>query len=384
MGLQERSSIIDQLATELKAPVLAYVTGDRTNLQTQVASDAVVRFIRHLRHLGDAEQLVLLLYTRGGEVNAAWPLVNALRAHCKRLLVVLPMVAHSAGTLITLGADEVHMSRYATLSPIDPTVTNQYNSTDPLNPAQRLPIAVEDVLAYLELAKAHDGHADAFRRLSEQIHPLALGNVQRSINQIKGLAARMLSLHEDPPSVEDTATLVSRLTTELYSHSHLIGRVEAKSMGFPVVEPAPQVEELLFQYWTLLVQDLQLDAAFDPAALLRAAPTPVAPQVVQPPGTAPGLPQLQGLPLTLPVSVPPGAPGIQLQGLQPTAMPSPKVVPVRLERGYIETRDTCDAFVVSGEIREQTVPGQQTPFGLQPAQNMVAFEIHSDRWVTVR
>jgi hypothetical protein len=384
VGLQERSSIIDQLATELKAPVLAYVTGDRTNLQTQVASDAVVRFIRHLRHLGDAEQLVLLLYTRGGEVNAAWPLVNALRAHCKRLLVVLPMVAHSAGTLITLGADEVHMSRYATLSPIDPTVTNQYNSTDPLNPAQRLPIAVEDVLAYLELAKAHDGHADAFRRLSEQIHPLALGNVQRSINQIKGLAARMLSLHEDPPSVEDTATLVSRLTTELYSHSHLIGRVEAKSMGFPVVEPAPQVEELLFQYWTLLVQDLQLDEAFDPAALLRAAPTPVAPQVVQPPGTTPGLPQLQGLPVPLPGSVPPGAPGIQLQGLQPTAMPSPKVVPVRLERGYIETRDTCDAFVVSGEIREQTVPGQQTPFGLQPAQNMVAFEIHSDRWVTVR
>jgi len=46
VGLQERSSIIDQLATELKAPVLAYVTGDRPNLQTQVASEAVVRFIR--------------------------------------------------------------------------------------------------------------------------------------------------------------------------------------------------------------------------------------------------------------------------------------------------------------------------------------------------
>jgi hypothetical protein len=365
MGLQERASIIVELGAKLKAPVLAYVTGDRPNLQTQVSSDAAVWFLRHLRSLGDNETLVLLLYTRGGDANATWPIVNQLRSHCDKLIVAVPMYAHSAGTLMSLGADLLVFGRYATLSPIDPTVGNQYNTVDPLNPATRLPIAVEDVLAFLELAKQHDGQQDAFRRLSDQLHPLALGNVQRSINQIKALASRMLGLHREPPSAEDAEVLVSRLTTELYSHQHLIGCREAKSMGLPVADPDPEVEEILFEYWTQLRDDLELQTPFDPAALLRAAPAPpqqpLPAQVVQ----LPGQPPLGGGPLS--------------------ATPV-KTLPIRLERSYIETASTCDAFVIRGEIKEQTVQVQM-PMGMPmqaPQQNVVAFEIHSDRWEALR
>jgi ClpP class serine protease len=38
-----------------------------------------------------------------------WPLVTLLRQYCKRLAVLVPFRAHSAGTLISLGADEIVM-----------------------------------------------------------------------------------------------------------------------------------------------------------------------------------------------------------------------------------------------------------------------------------
>lgn len=86
-GLQSRVLILDQLQTELKSPVLSYVTGDRPGLGTQIASDQLLRFPRHLAALQDHEQLNLVLYTRGGETDAVWPIMSFLREHCKKLKI---------------------------------------------------------------------------------------------------------------------------------------------------------------------------------------------------------------------------------------------------------------------------------------------------------
>ncbi len=243
MSLQTRAQVLDQLQTELQSPVLAYVTGDREGLATQIANDQLVLFPRHLVSLPAHDELNLVLYTRGGETTAAWPIMSFLREHCKKLRVLVPFYAHSAGTLLSLGADEIVMTRYATLSPIDPTVANAFNPQDPAVPGNRLPIAVEDVMAFLQLAKDRtDDHQlsdDAFRKLADSVHPLALGNVQRSINQIRQLARKMLALHELPADVK-IDTLVNALTTEFYSHQHLVNRREASEMGLPIVSSVQQ------------------------------------------------------------------------------------------------------------------------------------------------
>jgi pimeloyl-ACP methyl ester carboxylesterase len=96
--------------------------------------------------------LALVVYTLGGDANAPWPFVNFLRSYCDELFVLVPFWAHSAGTLIALGADKIYMTRFATLSPIDPSVTNEFNPQDPANPGERIPVAVEDVLAFFQLA----------------------------------------------------------------------------------------------------------------------------------------------------------------------------------------------------------------------------------------
>lgn len=361
MTYQSRSALVTSIEEELGCRVLAYVTGDRPGLQTQISAEQLVQFPRHLTAIGDVDTLALLLYTHGGETHAAWPIVNFLREHCKTLVVLVPFWAHSCGTLIALGADRIIMSRYGTLSPIDPTVANQFNPPDPANPQARIPISVEDVMAYVELADKQGGddptqRQAAFARLAQEVHPLALGNVQRSINQIKQLAQKMIALHSPDKSDEDTAEVVRRLTSALHSHFHLVSRNEAREIGLPVEDPTPKLGELLLAYYAALCNDLQLLDKFDPGSLLRA-------------------------------TFPPGAGAPSIPSVPTPPMPAQaQTVPVNVERAYIETTSTCDAFVTEGVLSRQQgamqmvqIPGMAVPQTVAlPAA--VAFEILTEGW----
>lgn len=303
MPFQERSAILGEIGAELDAGVLAYVTGDREGLETDVGADVLPRLPRHLDALGKQERLALVLYTLGGDVNTPWPFVNFVRSYCDELFVLVPFWAHSAGTLIALGGDKIYMTRFGTLSPIDPSVTNEFNPEESTSAADRIPIAVEDVLAFFQLASEHDAdEADAFRQLADSVHPLALGNVKRSIEQISQLAKKLIGLHT--PDLDDAALtdLVTRLTTELYSHSHLITLSEATALGLPVEQPSERLEGRLLAYYEQLKVDLELLEKLDPRALLDAS--------------------------------------------------SADRLPAVLERAYVETPTTCDSYVTRGAIAQ--------------------------------
>jgi hypothetical protein len=126
-------------------------------------------------------------------------------------------------------------------------------------------------------------------------------------------------LHTPEAGDAELTVLVRRLTTEFYSHSHLITRTEAAALGLPVEEPPPGVEDRLLTYYNELTTDLELLEKFDPGAMLE----------------------------------------------QRREQPDP--LRVVLERAYIETPTTCDSFVTRGVISQQ------------PA----TLEVTSERWETL-
>src|SRR3989344_6470248 len=160
-----------------------------------------------------------------------------IREYCDSFGVIIPYKAHSAATMISLGADEVVMSDLSELSPIDPSTANIFNPVDPANPASRIPISVEDVVGFMSLAKDKFGIKDeveltkVFNKFVEsnpQIHPLALGNVNRTHNLIRLLAKRLLKSHKEPMKEDQIEKIVEAFTEKLYSHMYFIGRKEAK------------------------------------------------------------------------------------------------------------------------------------------------------------
>jgi serine dehydrogenase proteinase len=72
----------------------------------------------------------LILDTFGGSLDSAFKTVLFLTRFTKRLRVFVPRHAKSAGTLMAIGAHELHMSPFAELGPLDTQIRDPRNPTD--------------------------------------------------------------------------------------------------------------------------------------------------------------------------------------------------------------------------------------------------------------
>ena len=172
--------------------------------------------------------------------------------------------------MVCLGADSIVMDELGELTPIDPRTANEFNPIDPLNPKRRVPIGVEDVRAFFDLAKEQGlkGPAvrEAFQKLATEIHPLALGNVKRITQLIQFLSKRILATHL---TEEATASAIaSALTRERFSHTYFINAAEAIELGLPVEAPEPELEEALWDLHLEYEADMGLLIPFDPQDMI--------------------------------------------------------------------------------------------------------------------
>jgi ClpP class serine protease len=127
----QRMGYYKQLEDKLKSKLIVYATSDKRGFETQIGQDAIDIFIDHLDKIGAVEKISLYLYTRGGDIAVAWNITNLLRQFCDDLQAIIPHKAHSAGTLISIGANSIMMTKQATLGLIDPSINS------PLNPRCR-------------------------------------------------------------------------------------------------------------------------------------------------------------------------------------------------------------------------------------------------------
>ena len=284
----DRRALYEQIEAERESRVLVYVTGDRPKMETQIHSEVLDFVAEHLDTFGLPDRISLVLYTRGGDTLAAWTIANMLRQFCGEFEVIVPMKAHSAGTLISLGATNIVMSKQATLGPIDPSVNSPLNPQVPAAPPEaRVPVSVEEVAAYFDLATKHldlqdeRSKAEVFLKLADEVHPLALGRVYRARTQIQRLAERLLETHMDDKT--RIAKIISVLCSESGSHDYTINRREARALGLEVETPTQQFYELMNAAHMDIRGELQLTEAFDLEQLLANVPLPAS----QSPGAPP-------------------------------------------------------------------------------------------------
>jgi len=179
------------------------------------------------------------------------------------------------------------MHKMGCLGPIDPSVANIFNPAHPSSPGQTAPISVEDVTAFFKLVKDEVGitHEDELVQsliaLTEKIHPLALGNVQRHHNQSRMMARKLLRLHMSESQGHEIEQLIDTLKSNLFFHAHPINRVEAKAdLKLKVVDPPPEVEALMWKLYLEYENDLKLNEPFNPVREMRL-------KLGDPPGQAP-------------------------------------------------------------------------------------------------
>lgn len=275
MNRNERLNLIKEMQNERKSKIIVYFTGDRRGLETKISTDIFPNLHKHLVNIGNQKRIDLFLYSTGGITIAGYALVNLIREFCEEFNVIIPFKALSCATLIALGANEILMTKMGQLSPIDPSVAHPLGPTVniPGRPMEIAPVNVEDVNAFIDLAKKELGLNEeesmkkVFEILASKVNPLVLGAVQRSREEIAFLASTIMEYHTKDK--ERIKKCIATLTHERFSHSYIINKREAKNiLGLNIVEPKKIMNTLVINLFNAYNEIIKMDKPYNPEIIL--------------------------------------------------------------------------------------------------------------------
>ncbi len=266
-----KQDLIKKIEKVRGSRLIIYITGDRHPFATQIGDDVIPIFNRHLETFGPQKRISLFLYTRGGDMVAPLRMVKLIRSYTQDFEVIIPYRAHSAGTLIALGANKILMGKLGELSPTDPSTTHPFNPPNPQIPQQPLPISVEDINSFFLLAKEKADVKDEqmieiYKQLGEKVHPLSLGNAYRAIRMARQIAEKLLRIHiNDEKRIKK---IVKAITSEICIHGYPITRDEAKDLGLEIEESDTALEKDIWSLYEVYVREMKLGIPFHPIEIL--------------------------------------------------------------------------------------------------------------------
>jgi hypothetical protein len=278
MNYKSRRRIYREIEADRKTKLFSFVTSDRQGMETQIAQDCIDLFVDLLDKVGPTKKISLLLHTNGGQTSAAWRLVNLIRTFCDELEVLIPLKALSAGTLISLGADQIVMTKQAALGPIDPSLTHPLSPQIPLgSQIARVPVSVEAVRGYLDAISKDMGISDqtalanVMMDLSNKVHPLVLGEIFRSRAQIRFLAEKLIK--GQVKDAKKVKAIIDFLCADSGSHDYTMNRREAAELGLRIEKPSAEFYLTLRKLHLSYAGEMKLLEPYSPQVLLGVNPS---------------------------------------------------------------------------------------------------------------
>lgn len=276
MSYTTRKSLFEQIENIRQRPLIAYVTSIRPNLSGQMAGDSIDHIIKQIQQIPmDKREIDFLVISNGGDPITSLRIITLLRERFDRISVLLPYVAYSAATILSLGADEIIMHPYSNLGPVDPqlNVSRQANNGQPA----QLQFGSEDIRNYIDFVKTDVGITDqchltsAFNALAAEVGPLPIGAAKRSQQLSLSLSIKMLETHMEDKS--KAASIAKTLNTSYYHHGYAVSRSEAQNIGLNITIPEQPLENLLWEIWQDYSSEMKCDHEFNMIAAIMADPT---------------------------------------------------------------------------------------------------------------
>ncbi len=181
------------------------------------------------------QDIAMLLDSPGGSIEPAYLISKTCKRRSKsKFIVSIPRKAKSAATLISLGANEIHMGMMSELGPIDPQIGDF--------PALSMSNALEKIA---EMASKYPKASDMFAQyLNANLNLRVLGYFER-INESAIQYAERLLKDSDINSDKSIPEISNHLVNHYKDHSFVIDFEEAKSiLGSNLVKE--ETKEYLF------------------------------------------------------------------------------------------------------------------------------------------
>lgn len=234
--------IIAAIENKLDAPLLTYWNSQNGS----VCQNDVIVFSEILGHIKKSDKLYIFIKSSGGYGHAALRIVNLLRQSFKKIVALIPLEAASAATMLSLGADEIHMGPLAFLTAVDTSLQHDLSPVDRNN--SLVAVSQDELTRVIKLFRGQaeeEGNKNPYVHLYQYVHPLVIGAVDRASSLSIKLCKDILSYHMKD---EDVINSISEELNSSYpSHSYPITLKEAKKIGLNVKKMDESINEALME-----------------------------------------------------------------------------------------------------------------------------------------
>lgn len=192
-------------------------------------------------------------------------MISLLRERFEHISILLPYVAYSAATILSLGADEILMHKYANLGPVDPQMTVTHKNAN--GASEKLQFSSEDIMNFIDFLKTDIGISNqqylvsVIQPLINQVGSIPIGVTKRSQRLSLSLSERMLSSHINKK--KKVRNIAKALNSSYFHHGYAVGRKEALEIGLPIVKPSEKLENILWNIWLDYEKEMKCNAEFN-------------------------------------------------------------------------------------------------------------------------
>jgi hypothetical protein len=257
------------------------------------------------------DELDVLLQTPGGDIDAAFRFTKLLRHSARKVNIIVPLYAKSAGTLMCLGADKLLLTYLSELGPLDTQIPEVQDGDSPeyhsalngfkaLEQVQQHTLETLDIATKLILSRSGLKISEAIHLATEfagqtsgtlytQLSPQKIGEYARAleIGEQYGIIilTRFMGWSKNKAEI-----VVKTLVKQYPSHGFVIDLDELKKLELPAEETSPELTKILCAIRELLLQTkntiIDLIEPEQPmpaqAVVVRPATDSVEPQSTQP------------------------------------------------------------------------------------------------------
>jgi hypothetical protein len=184
------------------------------------------------RNLDTESNVCILLHTAGGDADAAYHLGIRMQNLAKRqLIMVVPRLAKSAGTLLACAGDKIYATPITELGPVDPQVqlpsTGRYVSAKTIRDSLKQAIETIKESGTLE--------EQIVKAVFSSIPIAEMGHYESLLNHVKSLLEDILSRRmKKGRDRKEVSEIAEKLTTGYVYHGKVIHVEEAKNMGLEI------------------------------------------------------------------------------------------------------------------------------------------------------
>ncbi|OGC45233.1 hypothetical protein A2V49_01365 [candidate division WWE3 bacterium RBG_19FT_COMBO_34_6] len=239
----DTQNCLNDIEKKLGGPVISFYTTE------SIVGDDVKYFYTNLKDIGFKDKLFFILVSYGGDGKSAFRIASLLKNYCSELIIVIPEVAASAATMLSLAGDKIIMTPLAYLTAVDTSITH------PLNPKGRdnqpVSVELEEVKRAVEVLMKNTSEEkdklDIYKTIFSYIHPVSFGALERTSTLSEMLCQDIISLRKNTLEQEKAAELIENLNHKYPAHGYPITRRKAKLLGLPIEDSDEELNNMLWR-----------------------------------------------------------------------------------------------------------------------------------------